>query len=173
MTGGLPEYLRNKALAMTNAATARASGDAVRETISAECSASDLTGVRRIRIGDFHLLSDSGPAFGGFRLGPSSPELLLGVLASCLTHTYLIAAAARGISLESVSVRFEAENNDAHFLGLETSDPDLPFNIRAHVRIESDAPREQVDDLHSYAEQNCPLTKIIREPHQVRIIRGE
>src|SRR5436189_4174421 len=98
------------------------SGDAMRETVSAECSASDLTGVRRVRIRDFQLVSDSGPAFGGFGLGPSSPEMLLGVLASCLTHTYLIGAAQRGMSLDAVQVRFEAENNDAGFLGLDTAD---------------------------------------------------
>src|SRR5438874_2112178 len=78
----LRQYLKNKEAAMTAAAKAAASGDALRETVSAECSATDLTGVRRVRIRDFQLVSDSRPAFGGFGLGPSSPDLLLGVLAS-------------------------------------------------------------------------------------------
>src|SRR5439155_16715072 len=118
-------------------AASASSGDSMRETVSAECSASDLTGVRRIRIHDFQLISDSGPAFGGFSLGPSSPELLLGVLASCLTHVYLIGAAQRGLRLENVHVRFEAENNDAGLLGLETADPPYPFNIRAFIHIDT------------------------------------
>jgi uncharacterized OsmC-like protein len=167
--GGLPQYLKNKAEAMAQAAHDYGSGDNARETISAECSATGLTGVRRIRIRDFHLISDSGPAFGGFSLGPSSPELLLGVLASCLTHTYLITAANRGISLDEVHVRFEAENNDAGFLGLDTADPDVPFNIRALVRIESSAPLDELDALHAYVEHACPLTKIVREPHSLTI----
>ncbi len=169
---GLSAYLQNKARAMAAAAAGYSSGDGARETISAECSASDLTGVRRIRIRDFQLISDSGPAFGGFSLGPSSPELLLGVLASCLTHTYLIGAAGRGISLEGVHVRFEAENNDARLLGLETSDPDVPFDIRAFVRLESDAPPDQLEGLHDYVERSCPLTKIIREPQTVTFHRA-
>ena len=115
------------------------SGDAAREAIAAECVADDSTGVRRIQIRDFQFVSDSGPGFGGKSLGPSSPELLLGVLASCLTHTYLIGAASQGVPLDSVRVRMEADNNDAGFLGLTTADPSYPFNIRAHVHIESPA----------------------------------
>ncbi len=166
---GLPAYLENKAAAMNAAARGLTSGDAARETISAECSASDLTGARRIRIRDFQLVSDSGPAFGGFSLGPSSPELLLGVLASCLTHTYLIGAAQRGIALDEVRVRFEAENNDAGFLGLTTADPAVPFNIRARVSVRSKADKGVVEGLHAWARASCPLTKIVREPHSVEI----
>lgn len=167
--GGLAQYLLHKAPAMAAAAARYKHGDDARETISAECTSSDLTGVRRIRIRDFQLISDSGPGFGGFSLGPSSPELLLGVLASCLTHTYLIGAANRGIALDSVNVRFEAENNDARLLGLETSDPAVPFDIRAFVRVESPAPTADVAALHDYVEQSCPLTRIIREPQRVEI----
>lgn len=166
---GLARYLQDKAVAMAAHASRFANGDAARETISAECSASDLSGARRIRIRDFELISDSGPGFGGFGLGPSSPELLLGVLASCLTHTYLIAAARRGLTLDEVHVRFEAENNDAGFLGLDTSDPPLPFNIRARVRLESPAPAAEIEQLHRYAEASCPLTRIIREPQRVDV----
>jgi uncharacterized OsmC-like protein len=171
MANGLTEYLGNKAAAMSRSAASYKAGDDVRETISAECTAADLTGVRRIRIRDFQVVSDSGPAFGGFSLGPSSPELLLGVLASCLTHTYLIGAANRGISLDSVRVRLEAENNDARFLGLDTNDPDVPFNLRALVHVESPAPAEVLEALHSYVEYACPLTKIIREPQELEIRR--
>jgi len=154
---------------MKEAAEQTGSGDALRETVRAECTASDLTGVRRVRIRDFQLVSDSGPAFGGFGLGPSSPELLLGVLASCLAHTYLIGAARRGIPLDNVRVRFEAENNDAAFLGLETADPPYPFNIRAFVKVESPAAEGEIAGLHDWAARNCPLTRLVREPLAVTI----
>jgi uncharacterized OsmC-like protein len=166
---GLETYLSNKAEAMSAAALRIGSGDAARETIAAECSVSDLTGIRRVRMRDFQIVSDSGPAFGGFGLGPSSPELLLGVLASCLTHTYLIGAAQRGVTLDAVHVRFEAENNDADFLGLETADPSYPFNIRGIVRIESRASEAEIESLHAYAASTCPLTKLIREARPVEI----
>jgi uncharacterized OsmC-like protein len=166
---GLQKYLANKRAAMAAAADRFGSGDAARETIAAECSAGDLTGVRRVRIRDFQLISDSGPAFGGFSLGPSSPELLLGILASCLTHTYLIGAATLGIPLDNVHVRFEAENNDAAFLGLETTDPPYPTGIRGSVRIGSPAQPEELAVLHEFAAASCPLTKLVREPIPVTI----
>lgn len=166
---GLAKYIENKARAMAAHAAGFEHGDAARETIAAEATASDLTGVRRLRIRDFNLLSDSGPGFGGFGLGPSSPELLLGVLATCLTHTYLIGAARLGVPLREVKVRFEAENNDAAFLGLETGDPPYPFNIRALVRVESDAPADGLAALHAFAAGNCPLTRLVREPLPVTI----
>jgi uncharacterized OsmC-like protein len=165
----LRQYLANKAAAMSRAAKSFSSGESVRETIAAECVASDLTGVRRVRMRDFQLISDSGAAFGGFGLGPSSPEILLGVLASCLTHTYLIGAAQRNIPLDRVQVRFEAENNDAAFLGLSTDDPPYPFNIRAVVRVESGAAQEELKELHDYAAQTCPLTRLVRESLPVQI----
>ena len=165
----LQTYLANKRLAMKAAAAGLQTGDDARETVAAECSASDLTGVRRIKIRDFQLISDSGLAFGGFSLGPSSPELLLGVLASCLTHTYLIGAAILGVPLDNVHVRFEAENNDAGFLGLETSDPPYPTGIRGTVRLASPALENDLAALHEYAAASCPLTKLVREPVPVTI----
>ena len=165
----LATYIENKAAAMREAAVRIGSGEAAKETVAAECSASDLTGVRRLRIRDFQLVSDSGPAFGGFSLGPSSPEMLLGVLASCLTHTYLIGAALQGVALDNVHVRFEAENNDAAFLGLATTDPPYPFNIRAFVRVESKATAGAIAALHEYAATTCPLTKLMRVPSTVSI----
>ena len=163
-------YLSNKAAAMKAYAGRFSSGDDVREAIAAECVADDSTGVRRVQIRDFQFVSDSGPGFGGRSLGPSSPELLLGVLASCLTHTYLIGAATRGIPLDTVRVRMEADNNDASFLALATADPSYPFNIRAHVRVESTADAAQLQALHDYAASTCPLTKLIREPSTVTIV---
>ncbi len=166
---GLETYLTNKRIAMATAASSYSAGDDARETISAECSTGDLTGARHIRIRDFELISDSGQAFGGFSMGPSSPELLLGVLASCLNHTYLIGAALMAVSLDSVHVRFEAENNDAGFLGLDTDDPSYPDNIRARVKVQSRAPEPDLEKLHAYVAQSCPLTRLVREPLSVSI----
>jgi hypothetical protein len=84
---------------------------------------------------------------------------------------YLIGAATRGIPLQEVNVRFEAENNDARLLGLEADDPDVPFNLRAYVRVQSQAGEPEIEALHRYVEEACPLTKIIREPQAVAVSR--
>ena len=169
---GLRAYIQQKAAAMRSAATRRPAAADWREQVEAVCTADDLTGVRKLRIRDWQLLSDSGPDFGGWGLGPSSPELLCGVLSTCLTHTYLIGAAVLDIPLDRVQVRVGADNNDAAFLDIATDDPPLPFNITARVQLDaSDATTEQVACLHAYAAENCPLTRLLRTPNPVTIVK--
>ena len=170
---GLREYLIEKAAAIRGLAVAKPDAAAWRETVSATCVADDRTGVRKLRIRDWQFIGDSGPGFGGFSLGPSSPELLCGVISTCLTHTYEIGASLMGISLDRIEVRVTAENNDARFGGLETSDPATPFNLRATVTLEApDVAGERLAELHRYASANCPLTNLIRSGAPVTVSVG-
>ena len=156
---------------MRAAVARRPAGDDWRERVEAVCTADDLTGVRKLRIRDWQFLGDSGADFGGWGLGPSSPELLCGVLSTCLTHTYLIGAATMDIPLDRVRVRVGADNNDAAFLGIATADPPLPFNITARVELQAPAASaEQLARLHRYAGEHCPLTRLLRTPNAVTII---
>jgi uncharacterized OsmC-like protein len=167
---GLPEYLIEKAVAIRAQATAKPDASQWRETISATCVAGDRTGVRRLRIRDWQIIGDSGPGFGGFSLGPSSPELLCGVISTCLVHTYEIGACLRGIALERIEVHVTAENNDARFGGLETEDPAVPFNFQARVTLDApDATRSQLEELHAWASASCPLTNLIRSGAPVTV----
>ena len=170
MARGLRDYLRQKAESMRAAGASRPAPDAWHETVEAVCIADDATGVRKLRIRDWQFISDSGPGFGGWSLGPSSPELLCGVVSTCLTHTYEIGAAMLGIPLDRIEVRVSAENNDGPFLGIETSDPLVPFNITARVSLDApDASPTQVAALHAYASR-CPLTNLIRQPNEVTVV---
>ena len=156
---------------MRAAATRRPRGEQWRETVQAVCIAEDASGVRKLRIRDWSFISDSGPDFGGWGLGPSSPELLCGVISTCLTHTYLIGAATLGIPVERVELRVTAENNDAAFLDIATDDPPLPFTITARVLLAApEATAEQTARLHRYAGERCPLTRLIRTANPVTLI---
>ncbi len=160
----------DKAAAIRGLAVAKPDAAAWRESVSATCVADDRTGVRKLRIRDWQLIGDSGPGFGGFSLGPSSPELLCGVISTCLTHTYEIGACLMGIALDRIEVRVTAENNDARFGGLETDDPATPSNIQARVTLEApDVPAERLAELHRYASANCPLTNLIRSGAPVTV----
>ena len=168
---GLRDYLRQKRESMLAAATARPHGEDWSETVEAVVVADDATGVRKLRIRDWQLIGDSGPAFGGWSLGPNSPELLCGVLGTCLTHTYEIGAAMLEVPLDRIEVRVSAKNNDARFVGVETTDPALPWEITARVSIQAaDATPAQLDALHRYARERCPLTKIVRDAQAVSIV---
>ncbi len=167
---GLRHYIEQKGTAMRLAAAARPASSDWQETVEAICSADDATGVRKLRIRDWQIIGDSGPAFGGWGLGPSSPELLCGVVSTCLTHTYLIGAAWLGIAVDRVQVRVSAGNNDARFVDVATDDPAVPSNITARVTLEApDASAEERETLHRYARERCPLTALIRSANTVTI----
>ena len=167
---GLRIYLAQKGASVRAAASARPTSHQWRETVEATCTADDATGVRKLRIRDWQIVGDSGPAFGGWGLGPSSPELLCGVISTCLTHTYLIGAAWLGIAIDRVEVTVSAENNDARFLEIESVDPALPFNLTAKVAVHADGTSPaDIETLHAYARERCPLTKLIRTPNELRI----
>jgi uncharacterized OsmC-like protein len=155
---------------MQAAATEKPRGDDWRETVEAVCVSDDESGVRKLRIRDWEFVSDSGPAFGGGSAGPSSPEMLCGVVSTCLTHMYLIGAAHLDVPVDRVEVRVTAQNNDARLLGLTTSDPALPFGLRAVVKLEApEATPAQLSRLHRYAE-DCPLTALIRNSNPVVVV---
>ena len=167
----LRHYLTQKSEAMRAAQRRRPRSDDWLETVEATCVADDATGVRRLRIRDWQMIGDSGPDFGGYGLGPSSPELLCGVLSTCLTHVYEIGAATMVIPLDRIEVRVSARNNDARFVGVDTTDPALPWDITAHVRLEAEGvPAEDLDRLHEFARERCPLTQLIRTPSDVTIV---
>ena len=170
---GLAGYLRQKAEALRGAAKRRPSGADWREQVQATCTADDLTGVRKLRIRDWLIIGDSGPDFGGWSLGPSSPELLCGVISTCLTHTYEIGAARMSIPLDRIEVRVTALNNDAAFMDIPTDDPRLPWDLTAHVTIQApDAATDDLAKLHRYASERCPLTNLIRQGAPVTVVEG-
>ena len=86
----LNEYLEEKRQAMRERHAQLEATGARPHMLKATVRAEGRSGIRRIRIRDFQIISDSGPDFAGYNLGPTSPELQLGVLGSCLTHIFLI-----------------------------------------------------------------------------------
>ena len=168
---GLRVYLQQKRDAMRAAAARKPAGDDWRETVQATCVADDATGVRKMTTEGWAFIGDSGPDFGGWQLGPSSPSLLCGMLSTCLTHTYLIAAAWFDIPLDRVEVTVSAQNNDAHLLDIASDDPDMPFDITVRVKLDApDATEYEIETLHGFTEQRCPLTNLIRSRNEVTFV---
>ncbi len=167
---GLREFLIEKAAAIRGLAASKPNGADWHETVAATCVSDDRTGVRKLRIRDWQFVGDSGPGFGGFSLGPSSPELLCGVISTCLTHTYQIGACMQGVPVDRIEVRVTCENNDARFGEVETNDPPVPFNFEAVVTLDAaDASDEQLAGLHRWAGESCPLTNLIRKGAPVKV----
>jgi uncharacterized OsmC-like protein len=168
---GLRGHIKRKREAMAGAARAKPDGASWRERVEARAVADDSSGVRRLAIRDWQYVSDSGPAFGGQGSGPSSPELLCGVIATCLAHTYEIAAATLDVPLDRIDVHVSALNNDAGLLGLESPDPDLPWDLTATVNVVADGvAEEELAAVHAFVRERCPLTKLIRTANALTIV---
>ncbi|MCB0133194.1 MAG: OsmC family protein [Caldilineaceae bacterium] len=125
------------------------------------------TGVRPTKMGDYIIVSDSAPGLAGHSLGPSSPEMLLGALASCLVHTYLLQATLLNIPLDSVEVEITGALDMTGVVGLETDAPSMLQNLAYHAQIESPATADVVESLHVTVDQTCAVLNTLRNPMTV------
>lgn len=128
-----------------------------------------FTGARPVRVRDSVLLTDSAPGLGGNALGPSAPELLLGALASCLAHTYLIVAALESIPLAAVTVSVEGALDFRGVVGLPVDEAPRMEQVAYHAEVESSANATVVERLHAEVERLCPVLNTLRMP--VAVVR--
>jgi uncharacterized OsmC-like protein len=164
----LNEYLDQKRSALAERRKS-ATDDSAIVSRSIRAKAEGRSGVRRIRIRDFQIVSDSPPDFAGYDLGPGSPELLLAALGSCLTHTYLIQAADLGILLDSLEVEVSAPLDPrAGLIGEGHSI--FPEGLTYTVHIESPASTAATARLREAVERACPVLNFLQAP---RPIKGE
>ncbi len=163
---GLRAYLQEKAYALAQNRERRLREPGAPHTLTATVSARGRSGVRRIRIREFQLLSDSPADFAGYNLGPSSPELQLGVLASCLTHVFLIQAAEKAIPLDALETRVDARIDPrAGRPGFEDT-PRHPTDIVYTVELTSPAAPAAIEEVHRAVKAVCPVFNLLtREQH--------
>jgi len=164
---GLHAYLAQKAEALAGFTARVLAPGYAPPRITATVTAEGRSGVRRIRIRDFQILSDSPPDFAGYDLGPSSPEIQLGVLGSCLTHSFLIQAARLGVPIDSLEVevtgRIDARGGKPGHADI----PVYPHAIAYSVHIASAAPVFELENLHQAVERTCPILNLLRAPQAI------
>jgi uncharacterized OsmC-like protein len=163
----LNDYLVEKRAALRARKHRIESGALGAVPIAATVSAEGRSGIRRIRIRDFQVVTDSPPDFAGYNLGPSSPELQLGVLGSCLTHSYLIQAALNDVPVESLEVEvtgtIDARAAHADFAHIPVHPHDLAYT----VRIASPASAKQIAKLEEAVERFCPILNLLKRPQTI------
>jgi uncharacterized OsmC-like protein len=163
----LNEYLGEKRQAIAASKSRIAAGESGPMALAAQVRAEGRSGIRRIRIRDFQVISDSEANFAGCDLGPSSPELQLGVLGSCLTHTFLIQAATLGVPLDSLELEVTGIMDPrAGSPGFEDV-PIHPHEIRYAVSIASSAAPVEIGALREAVERNCPILNLLRQPQAI------
>ncbi len=164
----LDPYLKRKAgiLAQRRRELADNPDDGV-AGLKASCYVAGITGIRPVKMGDYTVNTDSGPALAGHSLGPSSPELLLGALASCLAHTYVLQAALHDVSLDHVGIEVTGELNLADAVNPNNTRIIAIENLKYHTDIRSGVDASTVTALHAQVEQACAVLNTIRASQQV------
>jgi uncharacterized OsmC-like protein len=163
----LNDYLAEKRTAVLARNAAIEAGTAQPAQLKATVRAEGRSGVRRLRIRDHQIISDSPPDFAGYNLGPSSPELQLGVLGTCVTHIFLIQAAERQVPLESLEVEVTGIIDPRGGKPGHEQTPILPHQIGYTVHIDSPASRADIDALFEAVERNCPILNLLRNPQTI------
>lgn len=111
--------------------------------------------------------NDEPPLLCGENRGPNPVEYLLTGLSGCMTTTLVYNAALMGIELKSVESELEG---DIDLRGLFNLDGDVNpgyRNIRVIFRIESDAPREKLEELVAIAHRFSPVCDSVTRPVRV------
>lgn len=162
----LREYLIQKRTALLHGRELPADADGP-HVLRARVIAEGRSGVRRIRIREHQILSDSAPEFAGYNFGPGSPELQLGALGSCLTHMFLIHAAEKQLPLDSLEVEVSCELEPrAGRKGFENV-PSYPHNLKYTVHLASPSSAEDIAALHAAVEAACPVLNLLKIPQEV------
>lgn len=137
-------------------------------TLKATSWVGGVTGTRPTRMGDYVVISDSAPSLGGNSLGPTSPEMLLGALASCLIHTYLLQATLLHIPLDHVEIEVQAQLDFAGVIGMPVEQPPQLRNITYHPKVTSPASEAEIARLHAAVDVSCPVLNTLVNPTSVQ-----
>ena len=164
----LDSYLERKAGVLAQGrAKFTASPEAALVRLKATSHVAGNTGVRPVRMGDYIVISDSAPGLAGHSLGPSSPEMLLGALASCLVHTYLLQAALLEIPLDNVEVEISGALDMTGVVGLPAAGPLKMEQLGYKADISSPAADSDIARLHGAVESACAVLNTLRSPMEV------
>ncbi|WP_428079854.1 OsmC family protein [Candidatus Pelagibacter sp.] len=118
---------------------------------------------------DHKLTIDEPTSFGGKDEGPSPVELILAALGSCQEITYKAFATALGIDLKSVSVKLDAKLDLKGFLAIDDKTRPGFQNIDGIVKLESTAPKDQLDKLIEVVNAHCPVLDILQNKVPVKL----
>ncbi len=133
-------------------------------SVKASSKVAGITGARPTRMGEMTIVSDSAPGLAGHALGPTAPEMLMGALASCLVHTYLIQATLMEVPLDDVQIEVTGTLDMAGVVGLPVTTPPRIDPITYHAHVETSATAEQIAALHAAVEDTCPVLFTLRLP---------
>ncbi len=83
-------------------------------------------------------------------------EYLMGAMNACIMNTYVIAAAMKGVKLESVVMETEGELDLRGFLGIDKNIIPGYNELKYRVRLKGNGTREQYEEVHKAVVATSP-----------------
>lgn len=117
----------------------------------------------------FILRSDEPEVLMGTGTAPNSIATLMQALASCLSVSMVYHAAARDIQIDKLTIHIDGDIDLHGFLGLSSEVRPGFQDIRVTVDVQSQAPREDIEDLLRYAQRVSPVVDSLRNRIPVEI----
>ena len=122
------------------------------------------------RIRNFTPVASDEPAvLGGGDTAPNPVEQLLGALGNCLAVGYAANATTAGIELKDLRIDLKGDLDLHVFLGLAEGHAGFE-SITARVTLDSDAPREKLDELHAKVRASSPVGHTLGNAVPVEIV---
>lgn len=112
---------------------------------------------------------DEPPVLLGQNRGANPVEYVLTALSGCLMTALVTQTAARGVQLRHVECRLEGDLDVRGFLGLADDVRNGYQQIRVEFDIDSDAPRETLEELVKAAQQRSPVFDVVTRPVPVSV----
>jgi uncharacterized OsmC-like protein len=116
----------------------------------------------------FIVETDEPPLLLGENRAPNAGEYLLHALASCVTGTIIVHAAARGIVLDGLETTIEGDVDVHGFLGLDASVRPGFEQIRVTVKASGDFDDDRLEDLADLTRYS-PVLDAVRNPVPVAV----
>ena len=126
-------------------------------TLTANVTAKNRSGVRELRIREFHYIGDCGYAHGGQDSGVDTPTTAQAVFASDLADSYLNQAALLGIDIDSLTIEIHGQPDK-----VPTGRVWYPRNFLYTLYIDSPASDAELEKLATLAEQNSAVATLVK-----------
>ncbi len=112
------------------------------------------------------------PILLGKNEGANPVEYLLHALAGCVTTTFVLHAAARGIRLQELATVLEGDIDLRGLLALDEQVSPGYEQIRIKLHVKADCPDQELDDLIAFAQAHSPVCNTICRPVAVMVQRA-
>ncbi len=124
------------------------------------------------RNGPFVFMNGEPPVLLGNNEGANPVEFLLHALAGCVTTTFVLHAAARGIHVESIATRMRGNIDLQGLLALDDSVSPGYESIEMDMDIQADCSDQEIDSLLAFVREHSPTCQTVCRPVPVNVKRS-